>query len=44
MVALGNALLTFIASGAKSVKEAQSYLSVLMLVPMLPSILLLIPR
>lgn len=42
MVALGNALLTFIASGAKSVKEAQSYLSVLMLVPMLPSILLLI--
>jgi sodium transport system permease protein len=42
MVALGNALLTFIASGAKSVKEAQSFLSVLMLVPMLPSILLLI--
>ena len=42
MVALGNALLTFIASGAKSVKEAQSYISVLMLVPMLPSILLLI--
>ena len=42
MVALGNALLTFIASGAKSVKEAQSFLSVLILVPMLPSILLLI--
>jgi sodium transport system permease protein len=42
MVALGNTLLTFIASGAKSVKEAQSTLSVLMLVPMLPSILLLI--
>jgi sodium transport system permease protein len=42
MVALGNALLTFIASGAKSVKEAQSFMSVLILVPMLPSILLLI--
>ena len=42
MVALGNALLTFIASGAKSVKEAQSFMSVLILIPMLPSILLLI--
>ncbi|HET7125995.1 MAG TPA: ABC transporter permease [Lysobacter sp.] len=42
MVAFGNALLTFIASGAKSVKEAQSFLPVLMLVPILPPILLLI--
>ena len=42
MVAIGNALLTFIASGAKSVKEAQSYISVLMLVPMLPSLALLL--
>lgn len=42
MVAFGNALLTFIASGAKSVKEAQSYLSVLILLPMLPSLLLMI--
>ena len=42
IVLVGNALLTLIASGAKSVKEAQSFLSVLMLVPMLPSILLLI--
>lgn len=42
MVALGNALLTYIASAAKSVKEAQSFLSLLILVPMLPSILLLI--
>jgi sodium transport system permease protein len=42
MVAFGNALLTFIASAAKSVKEAQSSLSLLILAPMLPSFLLMI--
>jgi sodium transport system permease protein len=42
MVAFGNALLTFIASAAKSVKEAHSSLSLLILAPMLPSFLLMI--
>jgi len=41
-VMLGTSLLTFIAAGAKSVKEAQSYMSVLMLLPMLPTIILMV--
>ena len=42
MVMLGTCLLTLIAAGSKSVKEAQSYMSVLMLVPMLPTIILMV--
>ena len=42
IVFIGNALLTFIAAGAKSVKEAQSYMSVLMLLPIIPTIVLLV--
>jgi sodium transport system permease protein len=42
MIIIGTCLLTFIAAGAKSVKEAQSYMSVLMLLPMLPTMILMI--
>jgi sodium transport system permease protein len=42
MVMIGTCLLTLIAAGAKSVKEAQSYMSVLMLLPMLPTIILMV--
>jgi len=42
MIVIGTSLLTFIAAGAKSVKEAQSYMSVLMLLPMLPTMILLV--
>ena len=42
MVMIGTCLLTFIAAGSKSVKEAQSYMSVLMLLPMLPTIILMV--
>jgi sodium transport system permease protein len=42
MVFLGAALLTWIASAAKSVKEAQSYTGVLVLLPMIPTLLLMI--
>jgi sodium transport system permease protein len=42
IVAVGSALLTVISSNAKSVKEAQSYMSMLMLLPMLPTIILMI--
>jgi sodium transport system permease protein len=42
IVLIGTCLLTFIAAGAKSVKEAQSYMSVLMLLPMLPTIVLMV--
>ena len=42
VVVLGTTLLTLIAAGAKSVKEAQSYMSVLMLLPMIPTIMLLV--
>ena len=42
MIMIGTCLLTFIAAGAKSVKEAQSYMSVLMLLPMLPTIILMV--
>jgi sodium transport system permease protein len=40
MVLFGTGLLTFIAAGAKSVKEAQSWLGLLVFVPMLPSMVL----
>jgi sodium transport system permease protein len=42
MLFIGTSLLTFIAAGAKSVKEAQSYMSMLMLLPMVPTIVLLV--
>lgn len=42
IVFIGTALLTFIAAGAKSVKEAQSYMSILMLLPIVPTIILLV--
>jgi len=42
IVLIGTCLLTLLAAGAKSVKEAQSYMSVLMLVPMLPTIILMV--
>jgi sodium transport system permease protein len=42
MIMIGTCLLTVIAAGAKSVKEAQSYMSVLMLLPMLPTIILMV--
>ncbi|MBB5207702.1 ABC transporter permease [Chiayiivirga flava] len=42
MLLFGTALLTLIAASAKSVKEAQSYMSLLFLLPMVPTIYLLI--
>jgi sodium transport system permease protein len=42
MVLIGTTLLTLIAAGAKSVKEAQSYMSVLMLLPILPTVILMV--
>jgi len=42
IVFLGTALLTFIAAGAKSVKEAQGYMQVLLLLPIIPTLLLLV--
>ena len=42
MIMIGTCLLTFIAAGVKSVKEAQSYMSVLMLLPILPTIALMV--
>jgi sodium transport system permease protein len=42
MLFIGTTLLTYIAAGAKSVKEAQSYMSLLMLLPMVPTIMLMV--
>ena len=42
MLFIGTSLLTWIAAGAKSVKEAQSYMSMLMLLPMVPTIALMV--
>ena len=42
IVLVGTCLLTLIAAGAKSVKEAQSYMSALILLPMVPTIVLLV--
>lgn len=41
MVLVGNALLTLLASSAKSLKEAQSHMSWLVLLPLVPSMVLL---
>lgn len=42
IVLIGTCLLTAIAAGAKSVKEAQSYMSILMMLPILPTIILMV--
>jgi sodium transport system permease protein len=42
IVLIGTCLLTAIASGVKSVKEAQSYMSMLMMLPILPTIILMV--
>lgn len=42
MVLIGTTLLTFIAASVKSVKEAQSYMSVLMFLPLVPTIMLMV--
>lgn len=42
MVFLGGTLLTCIAAGAKSVKEAQSYTGALVLLPMIPTLILMV--
>ena len=42
MVLIGTTLLTLIAASVKSVKEAQSYMSVLMFLPIVPTIMLMV--
>ena len=42
IVFIGTSLLSFIAAGAKSVKEAQGYMSLLMMLPILPTLVLLV--
>ena len=42
MVLLGTTLLTLIAASVKTVKEAQSYMAMLMLLPILPTVILLV--
>jgi sodium transport system permease protein len=42
MVLIGTTLLTLISASVKSVKEAQSYMTVLMLLPMVPTFLLMV--
>lgn len=42
MVLIGTSLLTFLAASAKSMKEAQSHMTWLMLMPMIPSIALMV--
>lgn len=42
MVFMGSCLVTFLSAGAKSVKEAQSYMAGLMLLPMVPTMVLLV--
>jgi len=42
MVLIGTTLLTLISASVKSVKEAQSYMSVLILLPMVPTLMLLV--
>ncbi len=39
---IGTCLLTLIAAGAKSVKEAQSYMSALMMLPIIPTVVLMV--
>lgn len=42
MVLIGTTLLTLIAASVKSVKEAQSYMSILMFLPIVPTIMLMV--
>jgi sodium transport system permease protein len=42
MIVIGACLLTLIAAGVKSVKEAQSYMGVLTMLPLLPTMILLV--
>jgi len=42
IVLIGTCLLTAIAAGSKSVKEAQSYMSILMMLPILPTVILMV--
>jgi sodium transport system permease protein len=42
MLLLGTCLLTLIAASVKSVKEAQSYMGILMMVPIIPTVLLMV--
>ncbi|GAB2518715.1 ABC transporter permease [Lysobacter humi (ex Lee et al. 2017)] len=42
MLLIGTSLLTFLAASAKSMKEAQSHMTWLMLLPMIPSIMLMV--
>jgi sodium transport system permease protein len=42
MLLIGTTLLTLISASVKSVKEAQSYMSILMLAPMVPTIILMV--
>lgn len=42
MLLLGTCLLTVIAASVKSVKEAQSYMGILMMVPIIPTVLLMV--
>jgi len=42
MLLVGTCLLTLIAASVKSVKEAQSYMSVLMMLPIIPTVLLMV--
>ncbi len=42
MVLIGSTLLTLIAASVKSVKEAQSYMSVLMMLPIVPALILMV--
>ena len=42
MVLIGTTLLTLIAATVRSVKEAQSYMSVLMLLPVIPTLILMV--
>ena len=42
MLFIGTTLLTYIAAGAKSVKEAQSYMSLLMMLPIIPTVMLMV--
>ena len=42
MLLIGTSLLTFLAAAAKSMKEAQSHMTWLMLLPMIPSVMLMV--
>ena len=44
MLLIGTALLTFLAAAAKSLKEAQSHMTWLMLLPMIPTIMLMVSQ